>query len=270
MNTSSLLSDSPVELLGCEDLTIDARRMCERYVRHHRSSKGLLLDPQKIRIRKMKSSVITSARLLESRLNVGAGRNADHRAAFLTLTYARIEDWDPNDIKLFLTSVRNYLARRGFKFRYVWVAELQSRGAVHYHVVVYLPRLPGTSKFLRLPKPDKLGWWKKGSTNICWARRAVGYLTKYVSKSSELPAGFKFPKGLRLYGAGGLTKDDRVELRYWRAPFYARQALGSLADIRKVKGGYLDNFTGLFVKSPWMLVGFVDSRPFFVYIGLVT
>jgi Protein of unknown function (DUF3296). len=39
------------------------------------------------------------------------------------------------------------MERRGHKLPYVWVAELQKRGALHYHVLLWLPR------GLTLPNP---------------------------------------------------------------------------------------------------------------------
>lgn len=251
---------TPTELLGCEDFSPAQVKLAMAMARG--SSRGLSLDPKKSRLRKMRSTVTTAARMFQERLNVGKGRNATHRAAMLTLTYHNIDDWSPDHVRSLLTHIRNFLSRRGHSFYYVWTAELQARGAVHYHIVVFLPR--HGSRFLKLPKPDSMGWWSHGQSNICWARHAIAYIAKYASKASELPEGKSFPKGLRLYGVGGVLPSERIELRYWRAPMFARTELGRTADIRKVPGGYIDNFTLRFAESPWMMVGFINSRPFFV------
>jgi hypothetical protein len=89
---------------------------------------------------------------------------------------------------------------RDIPFRYVWVAELQKRGALHYHVAIWLP------KRVQLPKFDKQGWWPHGSTQRLIAKNAVGYLMKYLSKISPF---HKFPKGVRIHGFGGLTQQAR-------------------------------------------------------------
>lgn len=261
--------ENEVELIGCDDFSKIEKRYAAALTFSSGSKKGLSVDPRAVRIRKMRSSVVTAARLFQDRLgcSFGAVRNSQWRPAMITLTYADKDAWDPNHIRNFLTCVREWLKRRGHKFRYVWVAEMQARGAVHYHIVVWLPRLGlGRWNFLKLPKMDESGWWSHGSTNVCWARRAVGYVVKYASKGDSSVA---FPKGLRLYGIGGTIEDERVELRYWRAPLFARKALGRHADIKKVRGGYECKTSLEFCPSPWEFMGFIGGRPFFVHKGVV-
>lgn len=256
------------EIIGKDDLNKLQLGLAHDYCKHLGSSRGLVLNPVISRYRRMKKVVLTSARLIDSRL-VSGGRNAQWKAAMITLTYQNLGDWRADHISAFLRHARQWMKRRGHAFHYVWTAELQERGAVHYHVVFWMPRISsGRYGFLKFPKPDEQGWWPWGSTRIHWARNAVGYLVKYSSKVSDLTSDQKFPKGCRLHGAGGLKVKERVEVRWWRSPVYARKALGLSADIRKVKGGYADKNTGNFVASPWLLVGFLGSFPFFVYVGL--
>lgn len=256
------------EIIGKEDLNVLQLRMAHGHCKDFQSSKGLVLNPAVSRYRRMKKVVLTSARLIDSRL-VSGGRNAQWKAAMLTLTYHDVHAWRADHISSFLRHARQWIKRRGYDFHYVWTAELQERGAVHYHIVFWMPRISsGRYGFLKFPKPDDQGWWPHGSTRIHWARNAVGYLVKYSSKVTDLRSDQKFPKGCRLHGVGGLTVDERVTVRWWRSPVYARKALGEFADIRKVKGGYEDRKTGNFVASPWQFVGFLGSFPFFVYLGL--
>lgn len=253
-----------VEILGFEDLPDDHIKSQVRYIADNLPKTvktSVVIDPMKSRISKMKKTIITGARLIQDRLCGSQGRNAMFRPCMLTLTYAKTGEWDACHIRDFLTTVRNWLGRRGHKFRYAWTAELQKRGAVHYHIVIWLPRVG--SKFLKLPKVDKKGWWKHGSSNIAWAKKAVGYITKYASKGDDLPAGAKFPRGCRLYGVGGLLADDRVVLRFYRAPKFVREHFGEGADIRKVRGGYIDVVSCSFLKSPWVFWGLIGKRPFF-------
>lgn len=107
--------------------------------------------------------------------------------------------------------------------------------------------------------PDKRGWWLHGLTRIEWARNAVGYIAKYASKFSSLMA-FHFPKGFRTHAVGGLNEESRRELRWWRSPLEAREALGDLADIRKYVGGYFDKLTGVAWPSPWKVSVQPDGR----------
>jgi hypothetical protein len=245
-----------MDISGIDDLSEENQRVAIFIAESSGSSAAALIDTKKARLGKMKKVIVTGARLIQDRLCF-KGRNSGYRPAMFTLTYREIDDWRKDHVSLFLNLARNYLARRGFKLRYCWVAELQKRGAVHYHVIIWLPRN------VKLPMPDKCGWWPHGRTNSAFARKAVGYIAKYASKGVD--EGTKFPRGIRLYGVGGLLGVDKIELRWWRAPGFARIFLGEGADIRKVKGGYVDRISNLFCKSPWHFWGFLGKRPFFLY-----
>lgn len=167
--------------------------------------------PQQIRLRRLRRAVVTASRLHQESLS---SQKARFRVAMLTLTYSDIAGWKPDHIKALLRHIRQYLGRRGYAFRYVWVSELQQRGAVHYHVLIWLPR------GVTLPKPDKRGWWPHGSTKIEWAKKAVSYIAKYASKTNS--KGGDLPRGIRLYGIGGLARQDRHERSWWMLPQYIR------------------------------------------------
>lgn len=222
--------------------TSDPRGLEATFQRFERlSSRGLIVDRQKTRLTRMAYGVKTAARLMGEACQRTKRR---WKPAMVTLTYADALSWDAGHISAFLKAVRHYLRRRGERLRYVWVAELQTRGAMHYHVLLWLP------KGVTLPKPDKRGWWDHGSTRIEWARRAVGYLAKYASKG-ETEQG-DFPKGARISGVGGLDEPGKVEYRWWRAPSEAREFFGPGVDIRRVNGGRVCRDTGLFWASPWV------------------
>jgi hypothetical protein len=140
-------------------------------------------------------------------------------------------------------------------FRYLWCLELTKARVPHYHILIRIPH------GLSLPKPDKRGWWTHGSTNIQRARKAVGYVAKYASKfTSALCAAL--PKGFRTHGVGGLNSESSRVLRWWKSPLDAREALGVLADIRKLVGGYADRVSGVFWPSPWHVLLTRDGRVF--------
>jgi hypothetical protein len=188
--------------------------------------------------------------LIQDEVSQGGKRT---RAAFVTLTYRKAEDWKPSHIREFMNTLRKWLKRRSAAARYVWVAELQDRGAVHYHVLVWLP------KGLTLPKPDKQGWWKHGLTNIQLARKPVGYMAKYASKCSQ--KGGVFPKGCRLHGNGGVGA-GRDELRWWKCPKWVRERF-PLAEQhcprRCIGGGWISQVTGEFAPSDYV-VQFIHGK----------
>jgi hypothetical protein len=163
---------------------------------------------------------------------------------FLTLTYRNADDWQPRHISAFLHAVDLWLRRRDLgAVRCVWVAELQGRGAVHYHVALWLPRRA------YLPQADRRGWWPHGMTQTARAVFPIRYLQKYVSKLET--KGVEFPKGIRLFGVRGLSPEGAANARFWRAPEWVRAKFGAGADPRKVSGGWVDRLDGEFIASPW-------------------
>lgn len=196
------------------------------------------------RLRRMRSGVLTAGRLLSEQSQAGGFR---FKCAMLTLTYANGDDHRAGHLGEIVRTIRKYLNRRDAPMRYVWVAEVQKRGALHYHMLIWLPR------GLTLPKPDKQGWWRWGSTRIEWARKAAGYLAKYVSKGEEAA----LPKGCRMHGSGGLADQWRQEARWWRLPTFVRDWTGGYAErVRRLSDGWWQNLeTGEMCRSPWKFVG---------------
>lgn len=212
----------------------------------HLSTSGTLiaLDPQATRIARMRAGTLTAARRLQLDHQSGGHR---YKVAMITTTYAPDVDWSPRHISRLMRHIRQYLKRRGFQLRYVWVAELQKRGAVHHHILVWLP------KGITLPKPDKKGWWQHGYTKIEWARNAVGYVAKYVSKAGD--HAHKFPRGLRLHSCGGLSPRSASIRRWWLLPAWIRERFSSVDDPRRVIGGGFGlRSTGEWFPSPWQVL----------------
>lgn len=177
------------------------------------------IDPRKARVHRLRSSIREACTLHEQEADYAArqlGRQA-YRKTFITLTYRDGGDWQRRHISDFLKNLRQWLAVRDSRLMYAWVAELQQRGALHYHVIVWVPRR------LRLPQPDRSGWWPHGMSNIETARNPVGYMVKYATKTR--PEDLKrLKKGVRLHGNGGHTPERRVALREALAPWWLRKA----------------------------------------------
>lgn len=201
----------------------------------------LLIDRDGNRVKRMRRAIGHAARLIHFDATSERQR---YRKTFITLTYADSDAWDAGHIRQFVRRLRDWCRARGFPCRFVWCSELQQRGAVHYHVLVWVPR-----RFL-VPKPDNRGWWTHGSSNIKEAQNAVSYIAKYASKTTAAQAA-RYPVGARMHGHGGLAPEARRHIRYWQAPIWVRDALTGRADIRKVQGGYMDKVTGEFLPSPW-------------------
>jgi hypothetical protein len=165
----------------------------------------------------------------------------------LTLTYRPDVLWDPRHISECLRKARQWLKRRHIACRYVWVLEMTKAGKPHYHVVVWLP-WPH-----KLPKLDQKNWWPHGMTRMEWARCAVGYVSKYVSKGQDNAV---LPAGARMYAVGGLKGDALNEARWWALPGWLREQADKNQTVprRRCGGGWVDLDNGEIFRSPWRVV----------------
>lgn len=190
---------------------------------------AIQLDPAARRLRRMRSSVLTWARCTQSWTTENPMPRG-WRALFVTLTYAAADGWAPEHVSKWLDCLqawwRRYSRKPGreaYRIRsglpYLWVMELQERGAPHYHALIWLPR------GVYLPRSDSRGWWPHGCTNTEPVRvSAVGYVAKYSSKASDAAATHALPAGARISGRGGLPRSsmEAREARWWNLPKWLR------------------------------------------------
>lgn len=188
-------------------------------------------DPDASRIARLRMAVGFSGRVHCSVLD------SSWRCCMVTLTYRGTNgDWQPRHVSDFIKRVRGFMTRRGLEVRYVWVAELQKRGVIHYHVALWLPA------GVQLPKPDDCGWWPHGMTRIETARNAVGYLMKYLSKGGRA-SDHQLPRGARCYGLGGLGWYMRAARRWLSLPGFVQcraDVVRSVSWRRAPGGGWSD------------------------------
>lgn len=211
------------------------------------------IDHQRARITRMQKSVGISAKALH---HLG---KKNQRVWMLTLTYRGTNrDWRAHHISRYLDGLRKWhYSRTGCKkVRYVWVAELQKRGVIHYHVCVWL------NNGLTPPKPDS-AWkkngvfqapmWTHGMSNRVRATHPVAYLMKYASKGTSEG---KFPHGARISGVGGLDEVGRGCRRWVLWPAYV-QGNASIKDKFRPApgGGYLNAETGELLRSEFVPTG---------------
>jgi len=148
------------------------------------TGKVVVIDTFAIRLGRMKT------RIFEWAQKVDAWRASNpSRLVMVTLTYRRVCDYKPGHIGDYLRNVKKRLGSNLLAL--AWVAELQKRGAVHYHVVFLVQ--PGTD----IPKPDKHGYWTHGMSKIETAKTAF-YLATYTGKEYQ-KALSRYPKSCRLY-----------------------------------------------------------------------
>lgn len=235
------------------------------------TSSFLVLDDESLtrkRLRRMQSGVIAAARAINNGLEMDS--DVEHSASMVTLTYADGSDWSPRHITAVIKHYREWFRRRGFAFRYVWTAELQQRGAPHYHIVMWIPlgNLP--------PFPDEQGWWPHGSSNCIFATSPVGYIAKYASKL-ETKAGVTLPSGMRLWGYGGVSLSDKAEIAWALAPKWLKKLIPHddypKQEVREINvnpphflrplvqkvRGWVSQVSGYFFLSPFTAEGFTSA-----------
>ena len=183
-----------------------------------------------------------------------------HKCWFVTLTYAQANAWCPKHISAAVQGYRNWCASNGVSCRYTWVAEIQPKrlertgdAVVHYHLLAWLPELVEmpkwdlpTTKFRGVRPP----FWAHGMSNTQKAYSGVGYLMKYLSKLGELTI---FPKGLRLYGIGGLNPLGRSVRRWFNLPAWVKLVAG-VGDVLKVGNAFVMRATGEILETPYSVV----------------
>lgn len=161
----------------------------------------------------------------------------------VTLTYRPGVEWQGDHLSKAMQKCRNWCTKKGFAFRYVWIAEIQDgkrrqdgqgRDVIHYHAVIWLP------VGVRAPHFDKRGWWPHGMSRKdappVGVKNPVGYLLHYLKKDKDLSA---MPRGARAYGCGGLDHSLRRARRWLRLPAFV-QGNSSINDpwSRAVGGGW--------------------------------
>jgi hypothetical protein len=205
------------------------------------------IDQQLMRLRRLKKNILSAARFHSKEA-------LNHRAKplMVTLTYRDDVEWSADQISRYMSTVKKWqirtlkqLGRPAQPLRYVWVYEHTKRGRPHYHVLFWVP------KGLTMPKADKRGWWPHGVTRTEWARHAVGYISKYASKGTD---GY-IPKGVRLYGVGGLSAKSRLFRAWWNLPVGIRK-WGEPAALwrRALGGGWVSRRTGEHRPSQWRVI----------------
>ena len=214
-----------------------------------------------------------ASRVTRLRKSLGVAAKSLHNAGPLnqqvwmqTLTYAGDNgNWRPEHISRYLDALRRWhYAKTGCKkVRYAWVAELQQRGVIHYHVVVWL------AAGLTPPKADT-AWrrtdgrgivhhedpmWPHGMSNRLKATAPIAYLMKYASKIESKNVG-SFPHGARIHGCGGLSEDGRAIRRWVLWPAYV-QGNASVSDRYRpaAGGGYANAETGELLLSEFAPTG---------------
>jgi hypothetical protein len=163
----------------------------------------------------------------------------------VTLTYVGVDDWRPDHMSKATEQYRRHCKRIKVPCRYLWVAELQKRGAVHYHLLAWLPHgvtMPHWDEATTSPSGRVVApFWPHGMTRNDKARSAAGYVMKYVNKLEGEQS--EFPDGLRLYGVGGLDHQSRAIRTWYNLPEWAKREHG-VGDLSRFRSRLMVKETG--------------------------
>jgi hypothetical protein len=211
---------------------------------NRKSGETFEVNKQRARVRRCQKRVHSWANTLQNPVQ----KMGKTRQVMITLTYEKVDTWEPNQIKDFMKLCRFCMGAD--LLAYAWVAELQERGAVHYHVILIVKK--GTF----IPKPDEYGWWDLGSTKIETAR-SLFYIVTYTGKEYQKMGAF--PKGMRMF-AVWLSKSlvTKVELF-----LHKMSALpGWLADQIENQVEYCEERIKRHVGGGWIFRGEIYSSPY--------
>lgn len=129
-------------------------------------------------------------------------------SVMVTLTYARNVP-EHKEAKNHLRNFLRALKHKGYMNKYVWVAQLQKRGAIHFHILT--DQIP--IKLLRHVWCGIVAKWetekgfevsKLGGVDIRLVYNASNYISRYISKETK--------EGTILGGLWGISKDLREEV----------------------------------------------------------
>lgn len=163
--------------------------------------------------------------------------NFNNNAEMWTLTYAeneKILKKAKKDLNLFFKHVNYRRKKKGLEnLKYVWVAERQERGAIHFHIMVFNPELEDTTHLTKFEEERRGSemlshWWKFG---FCFQTKRIKnklYLCKYITKSDD----FLDDVNERIFSASlglpstkpcvfpGLVFNSKDEVLYSKENFY--------------------------------------------------
>ena len=168
-------------------------------IRNRLTGELLRIDKEAARISRMQRRVHAWARALDGAISP----DGKYRMVMQTLTYKELGQWKPGHIREYIRKMRRFMGDN--LGAYAWVAELQRRGAVHYHVLLVI------KKSAYVPHADRAGWWLHGLSSTDNAR-SIYYIVKYTGKEHQKRG--TFPKGMRMF-AVWLAKNIVDEVKRW-------------------------------------------------------
>jgi hypothetical protein len=205
------------------------------------------LDNYKVRLNRMRKRIADW-------VNIINGANSDKKLIMVCLTYAPGYEWQPNHIRTFMHLMKELLGDS--LYAYAWVAELQKRGAVHYHILFLVPEMFEIGE--DFPYPDQAGLWPYGFTRVEEARSPF-YLITYLKKEYQKDFS-RFPKGIRVFAVYIREVEAKKELRLRSLRPYQQEIVkefgwSDLAPLTRYRKAIFDE-----VQFSWRLWSFESNK----------
>jgi len=217
------------------------------YIRNVKTGEIFCTENDRMRLYRMRRRILSWSRIVGE-----CEYYKECRKVMFSLTYEPGKEWEKNDIRDFNLALRKYIPKEKL-LGYAWVAEMQERGAVHYHAYWLF------YKDIYIPEPDK-SFWDKGSSKITTGNSPY-YLVTYVGKEEQKEG---YPKGLRAYSVY-LNKKlvSKMEYKRYELSGKPRWLVKELEEnykgvvypeFDKMYGGYLVRERGesFFIRSPYV------------------
>ena len=171
-----------------------------RYTILRRGNQVKVIDTKRLRLQHLRRRVHAWSRVVDDLR--ASGQKFDltmYRLSYDTEgTLVEANNWQPLDISEFIDALHARMGKR--LLAYAWVAELQQRGVIHYHVIIaHTGRAPMPDRQYRSKDArghirtfDRL--WTHGSSHTDFKVRSAFYLASYVKKEYQKAYEF-FPSG---------------------------------------------------------------------------
>ena len=174
----------------------------------------LIIDNLKVRLSNLRRRVFAWAKVIDDFVRLPGVSMTMYGLTYDTKgTLVKPSSWEAGDIREFMIRLKARLGKR--LLAYAWVAEVQQRGVVHYHVIAVhrgrapMPDRSYKGKNTRGEVRNYKRMWEKGNSHSDFQVRSPYYLVSYVKK--EYQKNFElFPSGAHAWAVW--VSDDGLKM----------------------------------------------------------
>ena len=174
-------------MMASSDLTTAVR---QRWAMLMKGNQRLFVDLVRLRLVTLRRRIFAWSRVIEPITQLRGVKMAMYRLSYDTEgTLVHASHWEAGDIREFMMRLRARMGKR--LLAYAWVAELQVRGVMHYHVcMVYRGYAPMPDRSYH-SKDGRNHWrsfkrmWEHGNSHTDFEVRSPYYMASYCKKAYQ-------------------------------------------------------------------------------------